>query len=250
MVEDAGGVEFRVLVPWVRAGGYLLQFAQRKMILNPMMAGGQDGIKLKCLIFDFDGTIVDSGAIFVRCINELSGEYGYEKITPRPEIRGKTVDEFVRRLGISRERFGEWGKEFITRLRSAMRSAVPFAGMKEVLNRLCMHYHTGILTSNSEQVVRGILNRYSLGAVDFIYPEVPILEKDKAIIELLDQQGLKPHDTIYIGDEMGDIEACRKVGLKIISVCWGFNTKASLERENPDYLVDSPENLSKLLLGS
>jgi len=76
------------------------------------------------------------------------------------------------------------------------------------------------------------------------------LEKDKAIIELLDQQGLKPHDTIYIGDEMGDIEACRKVGLKIISVCWGFNTKASLERENPDYLVDSPENLSKLLLGS
>jgi len=219
------------------------------VITNPMLARRSDGTKFMCLILDFDGTIVDSGPMFVGCINELSGEYGYEKITPGLEVREMDFHDFMRRLGISRERLGEWTKKLNTLLKSAMRSADPFPGMEEVFNRLREHYLMGILTSNSEEVVRQILDRCGLGAVAFIYPEVPILAKDKALIDLLHQQGLKPHDAIYIGDDVRDIEACRNAGLKIISVCWGFNTKALLERGNPDYLVDSPEDLSQLLLG-
>ena len=214
-----------------------------------MLGRRSDGTPYMCLIFDFDGTIVDSGPMFVRCINELSGEYEYEKVTPGPEMREIDIHDFVRRLGISREGLGEWAQKLNTLLKSAMRSAEPFPGMEDVFTRLREHYRMGILTSNSEEVVREILDRCRLGAVAFIYPEVPLLAKDKALIDLLHQQGLKPHDAIYIGDDVRDIEACRKAGVQIISVCWGFNTKALLERENPDYLVDTPEDLSQLLLG-
>ena len=87
-------------------------------------------------------------------------------------------------------------------------------------------------------------------STSFICSEAPILEKDRAIKELLSQQALAPDEMIYIGDEMRDVDACRKVGMKIIAVCWGFNSKAALERKSPDYLVESPEELLKLLLCS
>ena len=208
-------------------------------------------MKFKGLILDFDGTIVDSSAIFISCMNKLSGEFGYQKIEQSSELREKSAHELLtQHLGLSHQRLREWAGKFNALLKLNMRSAATFKGMKEVLRRLCLHYRVGIVTSNSEEVVRYILNRDGVGTVSFICSEAPILEKDRAIKELLSQQALVPDETIYIGDEVRDIDACRKVGIKIIAVCWGFNSRAALERKSPDYLVESPEELLKLLLCS
>jgi phosphoglycolate phosphatase len=129
-----------------------------------------------------------------------------------------------------------------------MRAAIPFKDMKEVLGRLSTCYRVGIFTSNSEEVVRYIMTRDDFRPVDFICSGIPILEKDKAFKELLLSEGLSPHEAIYVGDELRDIDACRHAGIRIISACWGFNSRAALERGTPDYLVKSPEELLSLLL--
>ena len=206
-------------------------------------------MKVKELVVDFDGTIVDSSPIFTDCMNRMSGEFGYVKIEPGSGLRDKSAHEFfTEHLGLSHEQLLEWTDRFKVLLKSSMRTALPFKGMKEVLERLCTYYRVGIFTSNSEEVVRYIMNRDGFGAVDFIYSEIPILEKDTYLKELLLAEGLSPHEMIYIGDEIRDIDACRNVGMKIISVCWGFNSRAALERRSPDYLVESPMELSNLLL--
>ena len=201
------------------------------------------------IAIDFDGTVVDSSPIFTACMNSLGGEFGYRKIEPGSGLRDKSAHEFLaKHLGLSHEQLLEWTDRFKVLLKLSMRSALPFKGMKEVLGRLCSHYRVGILISNSEEVVRYIMNRDGFRAVDFIYSDIPILEKDRALKELLLAEGLLPHETIYIGDEVRDIDACRSAGIKIISACWGFNSRVALEKRTPDYLVESPEELSNLLL--
>ena len=184
-------------------------------------------------------------------MNRLGDEFGYRRIDTGFSLRDKSAHDFFKEhLGLSNERLLQWTDRFKILLKSAMRTAVPFKDMKELLGRLSAYYRIRIFTSNSEEVVRYIMARYDFRPVDFIHSGIPILEKDKTLKELLLSEGLSLHETIYIGDEVRDIDACRHAGIRIISVCWGFNSKAALERRMPDYLAESPKELLSLLLPS
>ena len=58
---------------------------------------------------------------------------------------------------------------------------------------------------------------------------------------------LNKENIIYIADEIRDIDACRKAGIKIISVCWGFNSKAALSVKNAEYLAEIPADILRYI---
>ena len=203
------------------------------------------------LILDFDGTLVDSQSIFVSCINELGDAFGYGQIEPGPEFREKSAREILTHvLGLLPEQVPCWAQQFKAQLNRNMGRAVNVKGMREVLAVLRKDRRIGIVTSNTEETVRRILVRDGIEWVDFIWADAPIFEKDKAIEGLLAQQNLSPEETIYIWDEVRDIDACRKVGVKIIAVSWGFNSKTVLERKEPDYLAQTPTELLTIIEAS
>lgn len=202
----------------------------------------------KNVILDFDGTLVDSQSIFVSCANELSKTFGYGQIEPGSKLREKSTREvLIDVLGLLPEHVPFWVRKFKELLNHHMRSAVTVKGMKEVLYALQRDYRLGIVTSNTEETVRFILARDGVGQVDFIWADAPALEKDRAIEGALTKYTLSPEETIYVGDDVGDIDACRKVGIKIIAISWGFNSKAMLERREPHYLVETPMQLLAVL---
>jgi phosphoglycolate phosphatase-like HAD superfamily hydrolase len=67
--------------------------------------------------------------------------------------------------------------------------------------------------------------------------------KGRVIQRLLRRHHLNPEDVIYVGDETKDIEAARKIGIKVISVSWGYNSSQALAAEHPDFLIYRPEEL-------
>jgi len=202
----------------------------------------------KNVILDFDGTLVDSQSIFISSANELSKAFGYGRIEPGLKLREKsTRDVLIDVLGLLPEQVPLWVEKFKEQLNHNMRSAVTVKGMKEVLSALRKDYRLGIVTSNTEETVRHILARDDIGQVDFIWADAPALEKDRAIEGALIKYTLSPEETIYVGDDVGDIDACRKAGIKIIAISWGFNSKAMLERKGPDYLVETPTQLLTIL---
>ena len=71
--------------------------------------------------------------------------------------------------------------------------------------------------------------------------------KHRSLKRLLKTYHMKPAETIYIGDEVRDIEACRKAKVQIIAVTWGFNSKRILERAKPDFIADKPEDIVKIV---
>lgn len=205
-------------------------------------------MRWKNVILDFDGTLVDSQSIFVACANELSKAFGYGRIEPGPKSREKSTREvLIDVLGLLPEQVPLWVERFKDLLNRNMHSAATVKGMKEVLSALQKDYRLGIVTSNTEETVRHILARDDIGQVDFIWADAPALEKDSAIEGALAQHTLSREETIYVGDDTGDIDACRKAGIKIIAVSWGFNSKAMLERKGPDYLIETPMQLLAIL---
>ena len=208
-----------------------------------------DAMRWKNVIFDFDGTLVDSQSIFSSCINELGETFGYGPIEfGSEEYREKSTRAMLADvLGLVPEQVPYWTEKFKALLSRNMGKAFAFKGMGKVLSVLAKR-----LLDRGGDIERGrvddhILARDGIEKVDFIWADAPILAKDEAIEGLLADQALSPEETIYVGDEVRDIDACRKAGIKIISVSWGFNSKAVLRKKEPDYLVETPMQLLTIL---
>jgi len=70
-----------------------------------------------------------------------------------------------------------------------------------------------------------------------------LFRKGKLIVRCLEQRQFLPHQTIYVGDEVRDIDAARFAGVRPVSVSWGFNSRAALAAAEPDWLIDDPTQL-------
>lgn len=52
---------------------------------------------------------------------------------------------------------------------------------------------------------------------------------------------------MYVGDEVRDIDAAKAVGLISVAVCWGFNSRFALEKAQPSFIADNPEELLEFI---
>ena len=123
-----------------------------------------------------------------------------------------------------------------------------FNGIKELLKNLKQQYSLGIVTSNGEQNTKQILKNNSIDYFGIIHSGTSLFGKDKVIKSLLKQYNISKNNVIYVGDEVRDIEATKKIEIPIISVSWGYNSKKVLSSHNPDYIADTPTDVAKYLL--
>lgn len=54
---------------------------------------------------------------------------------------------------------------------------------------------------------------------------------------------MKSEETVYVGDELRDIEAARNAKIDAISVTWGFQAQRSIEKYNGNNIIDESESL-------
>ena len=79
-----------------------------------------------------------------------------------------------------------------------------------------------------------------------MYNDARIFGKEKLFNKFLKKESIEKKNIIYVGDEIRDILACQKVGIKIISVTWGFNTRLGLMKYNTN-IVDSAVELLNMI---
>lgn len=78
---------------------------------------------------------------------------------------------------------------------------------------------------------------------DHVYSAKNFFGKHHTINAFLRKTEISRDAAVYIGDELRDIEACRKSNIRIISVAWGFDSAELLSKASPDYLVHHPEQI-------
>jgi phosphoglycolate phosphatase-like HAD superfamily hydrolase len=207
-------------------------------------------MKNRVLIFDFDGTIADTFAAIVEITNQLADEYNFRKITmPEAEImKDNTLKEAIHQLNIPILKI----PIIVTKAKSALfkdiATITPVSGLKEILVKLNeLGVQMGILTSNSTQNVGEFLKNHGLEIFDFVNSTSKIWSKDLNLKKMIVSYNLNIDDVIYIGDEARDVEAAKRLGIKVAAVTWGYNSAKALAVQKPDYLLTRPEELLNLL---
>jgi HAD superfamily hydrolase (TIGR01549 family) len=204
----------------------------------------------KVIIFDFDGTLADTVDILLSITNRLSAEFGFKSATKEELAQLSNLNswQILQYSGISIFKF----PLLIRRLKAELHSEVPhiqlFPGIKEVLLELKKRgFQLGIITSNSRENVLGALEKNGLqDTFTFIYSG-STFGKHKVINKWLRIENINTEKVVYVGDEIRDIDAAKKTGIKVIAVGWGFNSPQALAAQNPNFLIERPQELIEII---
>lgn len=205
---------------------------------------------MKVLIFDFDGTIADSFEVIVRLANRLALEFGYPVVQPDEiaTLQNLSSREIVRQSGIPPWKFPFLLRRLQRELNQEIGQLQLIPGMQETL--LALHQRgdrLGIVTSNSCANVYAFLAAQNLTpAFEFVDSGLSLFGKGRIIQRVLHQHRLNPAEVLYVGDETRDIEAAHHIGIPVVAVTWGFNSRQALAAAQPDYLIDQPQALLHL----
>jgi len=205
----------------------------------------------KIIIFDFDGTIADSMPLIVSIFKNMAKKEGAPEFSDAQieEMRNLSAIQLIKKLKISKFRLPfimrSSRKKFRERLSEVKIIPGIFPVLQELKRKGCS---LGILSSNSLKTINSFLNNNKLDCFDFIYSDRSLFGKAGILKKLIKKYKFDVNSVFYIGDEIRDIEAAKKAGIRIIAVSWGMNSRKSLLENKPDYLAENPEDLFRFLL--
>ena len=219
--------------------------------------------KPKLIMFDFDGTLVDSVPDLAFCIDETMKQYG---LPARGEMATrKWVGNGAMRLvqrALSNDMAGKVTDE-------ALADAMPvflelyadnvsersrlYPGVLEGLNYFgsIPEVTIGCVTNKPEAFTvpllksLGILDRFSI-----VLSGDSLSEKKPHPLPLLhaaETFGVKPEEGLMVGDSKTDVNAARAANFKVICVSYGYNHGVDIREHNPDAVIDSMVELKVAL---
>lgn len=199
---------------------------------------------MKSVIFDFDGTIADTLPVAIECAESVLGDLGLtdQKIN---KYKNMTVRQLISELNVPYHRI----PKYVVLARSYIKQNISkinvFHGLDDVIKKL---YDSGyclyIVSSNSVENINTILIKNDLNQYfESIVGGVGVFGKTIAIKTTIKKYKIDKNSCIYIGDEVRDIKASKKVGLPVISVTWGFNGQDILSANQPDYIAKKPADI-------
>jgi phosphoglycolate phosphatase len=202
------------------------------------------------VVFDFDGTLVDSLGTTVSVFNRMAAKHGFKHMETADveAVRRMTGAERIAFMQVPLYRLPTLALEFGRNYRDAIGSLAFFDGITDVLRRLREQRHPlHIISSNTEENIRAFLDRQDMPVFDSIYAARNIFGKHRVIAKFLKHHRLTPGDVLYVGDEERDIIACHKVGVRVAAVTWGYDAPDVLKAAGPDHLIERPQDLVALV---
>ena len=201
---------------------------------------------MKYIIFDFDGTLADSHAVFMEAWNTYAEIFKYDRVksedllTTRNLIlhqRAKLFHFPMHKLPIILPKIYGYFKEHIQEVEV-------FDGIKEMLETLSHNgYKIVILSSNAQENIELLLKQENINAVSQVLTSSKLFGKDAVLKKFLKKQQIAPEDVLYIGDEVRDIIACNSVKIPFMWVSWGLDGYELIEKEKPRYVVHTPQEI-------
>jgi phosphoglycolate phosphatase-like HAD superfamily hydrolase len=197
---------------------------------------------MKYIIFDFDGTLADSMPVIVSIAEEMLGVDITDKDIQR--YRNMTAKQILKEARVPLYRL----PALLVKGKAIMAGRVDdvrlFDGLEAVVKKLAEDHVMYVVSSNGIGIITAFLKRHKINKYfTRVYGNVGLFSKAQAIRKVTKREGFNVGDAIYIGDEVRDIEAARKIGMPIISVTWGYNGEQIIKKYMPDHLVTKPAQI-------
>lgn len=216
-------------------------------------------MKNKLIIFDLDGTLLNTiGDLAIGCDHmlEMRGlpghsfeEYcsfvgnGIMRLVERALPEELRTPEYVK---AARKDFVDYYIEHIDQ------KSHPYKGIEELVAELQDRGAKLAVASNKFQAGTEKLIRKFFPAIDFVEicgnrEGVP-LKPDTALVDMIiEKAGVERNRTIMVGDSAVDITTAKNARIHSVGVSWGFRSRAELEEAGAEHIVDSTNELLKVL---
>jgi len=213
---------------------------------------------IRLVVFDLDGTLVDSSVDLANAVNKLLAELGVSTL-PDPEIVamvGEGAAVLVRRAltasGLDADTPGALDR-FLAHYHAHMLDHTrPYPGMMPTVQQLAQHLPLAVLTNKPADATAEILDglglrqyfRETLGG-DTPFGRKPSPAGMMRLVETLDAQ---THSVLLVGDSAVDLATARNAGTRICLARYGFGYRFTQDDFRGDeWFIDAPTDLLSLL---
>ena len=214
----------------------------------------------KLIIFDLDGTLLNTIADLAHSTNHALQTLGYpthevasynfmvgngiNKLFERALPEGEKTEENVLRVR----------KEFLLHYdRHNADESRPYPGIPELLETLQHKGYQLAVASNKYQAATQKL-------IDHYFPEIHFtavfgqregikVKPDPTVVfDILEVAKVTKEEVLYVGDSGVDMQTAANARVTVCGVTWGFRPRAELEEFSPQYIVDTAEEIKRLIL--
>jgi N-acetyl-D-muramate 6-phosphate phosphatase len=212
-------------------------------------------VDVDVVLFDFDGTLVDSAPDMAGATNEMRAHAGMDAV-PYALLRRMVGSGARGMLGAafgikpSDEQFATLRADFLMRYeRRMLNTTQVFAGMHEVLERLHLgSLRWGVVTNKATHLAAPMLDGLGLAsrcATLVAGDTTPFTKPHPApLLEAARRLGVAPQRCVYVGDDVRDVRAGQAAGMRTLAAAWGYLGDAEpIETWCADAILASPDKL-------
>lgn len=213
----------------------------------------------KAIIFDLDGTLLNTLSDLADSTNYALSEFSYPNRTIS-EVRqfvGNGVAKLIERAipsGLENPDFTQCLNIFKQHYQQNMyNKTMPYDGIVEMLKKMkSMDYKIAVASNKFDIAVKELCGKYFENLVDIAAGENEAggIHKKPApdmIIEILKYFNLNPEQVLYCGDSEVDLMTAQNANIPCISVLWGFKDEDFLVKHGAKNLIKSPDEIFKYL---
>lgn len=213
------------------------------------------------VIFDMDGTILDTLADIANSANWVCRQHGWPEhpVEEYKTLVGNGASKLMERLlppevehtkQLQKQLTEEFTQHYLV---FGDRQTSTYAGLPQALERLkAAGITTAVLTNKPHEAAFPLVERYYPGLFDGVQGallDCPTKPDPTLLLRLMERIGAEREETLFVGDSNVDIRTAKNGGLTGCGVLWGFRTREELAQEGADFIVESPEELAELILG-
>jgi phosphoglycolate phosphatase len=214
-------------------------------------------MKYDLVIFDMDGTILDTLEDLADSLNASLAYFGYPERTLE-EVRrfvGNGIRLLVERgvpAGVTEEEKDRVYKYFMGYYREHCdRKTKPYPGILKLLESLRRDgCRLAVVSNKADSAVKALAKQYFPGMFHMALGEgahTPKKPSPEGVAQVMEQLGVSRERSIYIGDSEVDIATARNAGLDSIIVTWGFREPDDLRQQGAEVFADTPEEIAQLI---
>jgi phosphoglycolate phosphatase len=208
------------------------------------------------IAFDWDGTLYDSTALIVRCIQSACADLGIAVPSDRDAayVIGLGLTEALRHAapGLPAERYPELGQRYREHYWAHKDDLVLFEGTLPMLQALKARQHLLAVATGKNR--RGLDDALAQSELHHLFDATRTADETagkphpRMLQELMAELGVAPERTLMIGDTTHDLQLARNAGTASVAVSFGAHEREAFEDFGPLFVAHSTAELQRWLL--